>query len=309
MEEESLLDNMPDKETDAPDSTEDVQDADGLFDGLDVAVNEVAEHAGEACSADTVEEEAPAPVMPDTAEVSETADENACVNEQDEPSRLLSRAQAAMAKGDVRSAKSMALELARTMARIEYEQAQAAAAESEQRLVENAQAIKTAHGNVEAAEKQLLQTEELLATREGECGACREQITFFDDELRQFQAELDDIDAQIEALQRRRVEQVNRMNNKHAEREETLNNESRLQTEMESLRQDADSVRQELEALREEKKRQIANKREIELSICSAKEEAENRRLSLVDIERTLSPQPPAPDSSGPKDDELFPEV
>lgn len=210
------------------------------------------------------------------------------------PEHLLRQAQAAMSKGDVSSARSVALELALVMARIEFEQSQAAVAEAERSLVDNAQSIKAAQDRVEDAELQLLQVEELLATRDAECTACRDQITGMDEELQQFQSELNDIDAEIEALQRRRAEQVNRMENKRVEREDALNTESRLQTEMESLRENADGIRQDLEALRDDKKQQIENKRDIELSICTAKEEAESRRLSLAAIEQTLAPRAPA---------------
>jgi len=210
------------------------------------------------------------------------------------PEHLLRQAQAAMNKGDVSSARSVALELALAMARIEFEQSQAAVATAERNLVDNAQAIKAAQDRVEDAELHLLQVEELLATRDAECAACRDQIAGMDDELQQFQAELTAIDAEIEALQRRRAEQVNRMENKRVEREDALNSESRLQTEMESLRENADGIRQDLESLRDDKKQQIENKRDIELSICTAKEEAESRRLSLAAIEQTLAPRAPA---------------
>lgn len=253
-------------------------------------------------------------IVPDQETVAEAASDDSPVEANQDvapavpgPSHLLHQAQAAVEKGDVRSAKAMALELARTMAEIEYEQAQAAVAELEQRLVDNAQTIKTAQGNVEASEKQLLQTEELLATRDGECGACREQIASMDEELQIYQLELNDIDAQIEALQQRRIEQVNRMNNKQSDREEAVNNESRLQTEMEALRQDTDTIRQDLDALREEKKLQISNKRDIEMAICAAKEESENRRLSLAAIERTLTPRSTVSESPASGDYELFP--
>ena len=210
------------------------------------------------------------------------------------PEHLLRQAQAAMNKGDVSSARSVALELALAMARIEFEQSRAAVAAAEQDLVDNAQAIKAAQDRVEEAELQLLQVEELLATRDAETSACRDQIAGMDEELQQFQTELNDIDAEIEALQRRRAEQVNRIENKRVEREDALSTESRLQTEMESLREDADGIRQDLEALRDDKKHQIENKRDIELSICTAKEEAESRRLSLAAIEQTLAPRAPA---------------
>ena len=105
------------------------------------------------------------------------------------PEHLLRQAQAAMNKGDVSSARSVALELALAMARIEFEQSQAAVATAERNLVDNAQAVKAAQDRVEDAGSHLLQVEELLATRDAECAACRDQIAGMDDELQQFQAE------------------------------------------------------------------------------------------------------------------------
>lgn len=217
------------------------------------------------------------------------------------PAHLLRQAEEAMNKGDVRSAKTMALELALAMARIEYEQARAEEANAEQQLIDNAQAIETAQGKVEEAERELLRTEELLATRDGESSACRDYLALIDEELEQYQAELSEIDAQIEALQRKRAEQVNRIENKHADREASIDNESRLQTEMESLRQEVDTIRQQLESHQNAKKKLLKDRSDIETSICMAREESEGRRLSLDAIERTRSA---VPENCGPCEDE-----
>lgn len=211
--------------------------------------------------------------------------------EAESPEHLLHRAREAMEKGAVQDAKSAALGLALAMARIEYDQAVTAASEAEQRLVDNAQSIRAAQDTVETAERNLLQTEELLATREGECDACREHIATLDNELVQFQTDLEEIDAQIAALQQKRAEQVHRIDNKHIEKEDVLHNESRLQTEIESLKQEADGMRQDLEALRLDKKMKIDNKQTIEVDICSARETAEERRMALDAIRRTLNPE------------------
>ncbi len=222
--------------------------------------------------------------------------------EPESPERLLSRAREAMSKGAVHDAKSAALELAFAMAQIELEQAEASVSEAEQHLVDNAQAIRIAQDVVDTAERDLLQTEELLATRDGECGACHEQISAMDDTLARFQAELKDIDAQIEALQQKRAEQVNRIGNKQLEKEDVLNNESRLQTEIEALKQEVEGMRLHLNDLRSDKADKIENKRAIETDICEAREEAEKRRVALEAIKRTLNPVPEVSEEALHKD-------
>ncbi|OQC02424.1 MAG: Chromosome partition protein Smc [Candidatus Hydrogenedentes bacterium ADurb.Bin101] len=216
------------------------------------------------------------------------------------PEYLLHRAREAMSKGAVHDAKSAALGLALAMAQIELDQAEAAVAAAEQRLVENAQSIRNAQDAVDLAARNLLQTEELLATRDGECSACREHITALDDSLVQFEAELKDIDAQIEALQQRRAEQVNRIGNKQLEKEDVLNNESRLQTEIEALKQEVEGMHQHLEELQLDTKDKIDSKSGIEMDICLAREEAETRRAALEAIKLTLNPATDIPEEAPP---------
>ena len=108
-------------------------------------------------------------------------------------------------------------------------------------------------------------------------------------------AELADIDAQIAALQQKRKEQLNRIENKQAEQEEAIDAESRAQTEMEALNQETETIREQLEEARDEAHNQHAGRRAIELDIIRAQEEMESRRLSLAAIERTLNPNNDAP--------------
>lgn len=207
------------------------------------------------------------------------------------PEQWLKQAQEAVKSGNVASAKSAALELALAMARIEYEQALANVAEAEQQLEDNTQAVKVAQEKVDAAEISILQTEELLAMRNGENLACRDRISAIGSELDQLQAELKQIEEELEALQRRRAEQLNRIENKRHEQQEAVHIESRLQTEIESLYTEVETARDTLETLQEQKKQKIAEKHAIQAEICRLQEEAERRNLALKAIEETLMAQ------------------
>ena len=273
----------------------------------DIAVDEAVESAPEEDSPVLEEEPVPEEIKQDAAGKAEQATLDLDVPaDAGTPAYLLRQAQDAMNKGDVGQARSVALELALAMARIEYEQARTSLASAEQRLVDNAQDIKAAQGQVDAAEQALVQTEDLLATRDGESETCRECIALVDEELGQYEADLAGIDAEIEALQRKRAEQVRRIEDKRAEREDTINNESRLQTEMEALREEVDAARRELEALRDGKAKLVADSREIKASIVAAKEDAESRSAALAAIERTLHSQEGAPRESGPEEGNLL---
>lgn len=243
---------------------------------------------------------AEAPVVPEGAPEARTTSALQMPADKETPETLLHRAREAMSKGAVHDAKSAALGLALAMAQIELDQAEAAVAAAEQRLVENAQSIRNAQDAVDLAARNLLQTEELLATRDGECGACREHITALDDNLAQFEAELKDIDAQIEALQQRRSEQVNRIGNKQLEKEDVLNNESRLQTEIEALKQEVEGMHQHLDELQLDARDKTDSKSAIEMDICLAREEAETRRAALESIKRTLNPATDVPEEASP---------
>jgi hypothetical protein len=214
---------------------------------------------------------------------------------------LLQRVQAAITSGDTRNTKAMALELAVAMARMECEQARQDLAAAEQLLLENGRVIEQGQAKVAQMENDLLRAEELLAARDGERNANREQIGAIDEELSALSAELADIDAQIVALQQKRVEQENRIKNKKAEHEEAMDTESRTQTELEALAQEADSIRDNLENARNEVRHRNAERRAIELDIIKAQEEMEIRRLSLSTIENTLHPgsTPPTKESEG----------
>lgn len=214
---------------------------------------------------------------------------------------LLQRVQAAITSGDTRNTKAMALELAVAMARLEYEQAREDLAAAEQLLLENGRVIEQGQAKVAQMENDLLRAEELLAARDGERNANREQIDAIDEELSALSAELADIDAQIVALQQKRVEQENRIKNKTEEHEAAIDTESRTQTELESLAQETDSIRDNLENARNDVRRRNTERRSIELDIVKAQEEVEMRRLSLSTIENTLHPgnTPPVQEPQG----------
>ena len=214
---------------------------------------------------------------------------------------LLQRVQAAITSGDTRNTKAMALELAVAMARLEYEQSRQDLAAAEQLLLENGRIIEQGQAKVAQMENDLLRAEELLAARDGERNANREQISVIDEELSALSSELADIDAQIVALQQKRMEQENRIKNKKAEHEEAIDSESRSQTELEALSQETESIRENLENARNDVRQRNTERRSIELDIVKAQEEMEMRRLSLSTIENTLHPgsAPPTEELEG----------
>ncbi len=217
------------------------------------------------------------------------------------PEALLRRAQAAMSKGDIGNARTVALELAAAMAQLEFEAAKADLAAQEQLLLDNARAIDQAEAESARIEQALAHTEESLDVRNTECGTCRERIGMIDEEMDCLSAELKEVEAQIAALQERRAEQLKRIEAKQSEREHSIDEESRIQTEMEALVQEVEAARSQLEEARALAKRRVAERRDIENGICAAREEAARRSASLDAIARTLGPVPGA-DSADDED-------
>jgi len=224
----------------------------------------------------------------------------------DEHVQLLQRVQAAISSGDTRNTKAMALELAVAMARLEYEQARQELAEAEQSLLENWRFIEQAEAKVRQMENDLLRAEELLAAREGDRNNSHERVAAIDEELSGLSAGLTDIDAQIAALQKKRVEQENLIRNKQAEREAAIEAESRVQTELEILGQELDSIRDNLENAHADVRKHKAERRNIELDIIKVKEEVEARHQSLSIIESTLHCGSAAPPVKAPETDTLL---
>jgi hypothetical protein len=267
--------------------------------------DEIVSEDSESVEGDDADEVAEEPLYQDSEEdVEPLLVESASI---DDTTNLLAGTRDALARGDVHSAKHLALELARKIAIMEYKQAEALVADVENNLITNAKDIQSIEDQIQATELNLLQTEETLATREGECNSCREQVASMDDKLRLFQMELEDLDTQIEALKHSRTEQVNRKLNKEKEREEMLNSESRLQTEIETLRQVADDIHDELERLADEKKEVLSKKQEIELSIFAAKESSGKRYEALNAIEQTLGSALGDSNNAVSGEEELFP--
>ncbi len=275
-------------DTASPDSeTADTPTEKELFDSHDASSDDATPEEEISTDAEHDATQAPPEETPATSSTESVEDTS--------PEALLQRVQAAISTGDTGNTKAMALELAVAMARLEYEQARENLAKTEQLLLENGNTIKQAKTNVEKAEHELLQAEELLAAREGERNACREQVGTIDDELDTLKTELADIDAQIEALQQKRREQANRIENKQAEHAEAIDSESRTQTELESLTQEMESIHERLGEAQEEVKQHNAKRRAIETDIIRAREAVEARRLSLAAIEHTRQPEETAP--------------
>lgn len=209
----------------------------------------------------------------------------------DTPEGLLRRAQVAMIQGDIGHAKAVALELAATMARLEYEQARAAHAQREQALVDNARAAQAAQAAVEQAEQSLAALDRELAAREADGAACRDRLSTVDEAIRAMTETLAAIEERMEALRREHDDQLRRIESKQGERAEVIDTESLIQTEMETLAQEADQARRRLAEAGNRVQRIREERRDAEIKAIEARATAESRRCSMEEIARAIHPQ------------------
>lgn len=233
------------------------------------------------------EREAPAEPA-DTQEEGEAPAEPAVSSHMDESTALFQAVQGAVSRGDVARAKVLALQLAAAMAKLEVDRVQHDLDRSQQRLEENGRATEQALQAVREAEENLQEIEQRIAEAQAEFESRRQHSGELRERIVAIEAVIEDIDAQILALQERRDAECGGQVQVERDLEEALAEESRVQTGLEEL---AEAEQQRQQGLEEARQRveQLKQQRELQVQeIAHAEATLHERVHSAGDIQRTL---------------------
>lgn len=205
------------------------------------------------------------------------------------PEHLLYSAQAAMARGDIASAKLLALQVAADMARIEAERAAVELGRAKTLREETCGQIQNAQREVAAAEASLGARLQARATQERALAAKRAEIRGIEESMAEIEQGIRQIDEQIARLQAQREAECERLGEVQAVDAAERREESRLIEEIEVLgaqEQDAEqalrAARGRVAALEEERSKREAAIREAEAALAA-------RLEAVADIDGTMN--------------------
>jgi len=244
----------------------------------------------EPAPAEFVEEAAPAPVPVEAyAEpVVEAPRPAAPMNYDGDISDLLRHAQTAMSRGDVTNAKTLALEVAVRMARLEAERAKDDLRVAEARLDDNARAVDAAGESVRRAEAGVQDVEEQIAQREAEFQQKRGHISGLRDTISDAHERITHLDEEIKRLMAQRDEEEIRLSGLQDELHEGLAAESRIQTDLDVLGQEEEAAREALDASKQRVRDLHRERLAREADIAEAQDNVRRQLDSVADIQRTL---------------------
>lgn len=214
--------------------------------------------------------------------------------------------QTAMQSGDVAAARVLAIQLAAALAQQEADHVSAALEAARARLELNRETMGDAARRVEEAEQRVRNAEEQVAAREEEAQAARERITSLDGGVQDIQAEIEDLDGRIAELQRQRAEAAQRLQEREAERADTIAAESLVRAEIESLLEEEEAGGELLEAARRRVRDLAAGRDAVEEEILGLQRELERRRRAVGEISRPLAADTETDDGPDPAGDMLF---
>ena len=204
------------------------------------------------------------------------------------PEALLQTAQEAMARGDVSDAKTIALELAASMARLEVERAEAKVADSEQQLRVNEEAISTAEARVSDYEETLSQAEVFVAEHQT---LFQEKHGLVEDVQNQVQAAVEsvsDLDAQIATLQKHRSDEAEGLGQLESTLDEKQAEESRAQSELDDMITEEQSAQDRSDQARDEVEKLKEAQTEHKSTIRETRAEFTHRQESVDEIVDTI---------------------
>lgn len=204
------------------------------------------------------------------------------------PEALLRTAQRAMAEGNVGDAKVFALQLAANMAKLEAQQVEARAELIEKDIEVNSDAVTAAELAVNEAESRVRQLEEQVANSQKEFEEKRQRINALRDEVASVEGSVEDLDRQIAELEARRDEETKRLQSCQTNLDDSLNEESRLQSEIESLSEEEAGSRENLDGAREHVKALQGTGSTHAAALEATQAELEKRRGAVADIEKTI---------------------
>lgn len=205
------------------------------------------------------------------------------------PEALLRTAQQAMARGDVADAKMLALRLAAQMAQLEAERSLEEVRAAEAQLESYDRLIATAEEEVRHSREALQAAEGNIGVRQSEFDAKRQHTGLLRERAAETERSIANLDDQIRALEEQRKAEMGLLSEIHAELEDALASESRVQTELDGLSEAEQYARDSLEAAQSDVERHHIARATQEAVIATAREEYERRCRSAEDIENTIT--------------------
>jgi len=229
------------------------------------------------------------PPEPNIPAVEEQPAPEAAVAPTEDPDDLLKTAHEAFAKGDVAQAKRLALEAAAKLAAAQVREAETMVARAEERMKRDAAQAEEARQRVLQAEQEVQQSEHRLtetAKELTEAKAKEETITHsledVDNEIRRIEEEIRRLQQEREAaIQQKRTIERDLL----AAEEQT----HRVEQMLETRRQEEQETRMRLEDLRQQVKTLERKRLDDDALLEKARELLNKRRLSLAEIEETIS--------------------
>jgi hypothetical protein len=205
------------------------------------------------------------------------------------PEHLLYSAQAAMARGDIASAKLLALQVAADMARLEAERAAVELGRAKSLREETSAHIQAAQREVATAEASLGARVQARATQERALAAKHAEIRGIEESIAEIEQGIRHIDEQIARLQAQREAEVERLGEVQAVDAAERREADRLREDIEVLgiqEQDAEqalrAARSRVAALEEERSAREAAIREAEAALAA-------RLEAVADIDGTMN--------------------
>ncbi|MBI2423868.1 MAG: hypothetical protein HYV27_13640 [Candidatus Hydrogenedentes bacterium] len=201
---------------------------------------------------------------------------------------MLMSMQSAMAQGNFADAKAIALQLAMNVARMEAERVQAGVAAAQQELESTLAAIDSRSASVQVAEERLREREEAIQAQEQSLEACRNHGNGMRNELAKIEGQIAALDEQIAALMAKREREQSQRNEVEAQLEGLLQEESRVQSELEACRESEAEARMLLEEGRRDVSALEAQRATQEEIIEAARHDLQHKESGVSEIGRTL---------------------
>jgi hypothetical protein len=205
------------------------------------------------------------------------------------PDALLQTIRRAFAAGNVAEAKVFAMQVAADMAQLEADRAEERRALKQRLLEENADAIAAGENQVNAAESGVAEAESRVQEREQDQGSKRMEIEALRTQSAEHESEIASLDEQIRQLQAQREAEERRLRGVQEDLERALAEDSRLQTDIESLHDALDSAQHSLSAAQALVARLREERGEEEIALAEAEDTLAEHRRAVNEIQRTIA--------------------
>ncbi len=208
--------------------------------------------------------------------------------EEGSPDSLLETARQAIVRGDMGSAKALALQAVVHLAEAEAAKAQARVEEAERRFSANAEEIEFARASVKKCEQEVTVAEGRVAEGQAELADARAHVSMNAEKVAGIEKRVHEIEDQIRALQEARQRELDRVNEARGELDAAQAEEERTADDVATMSEAEQAARSGLEKARQNVKDLQRRRLELEELLSRARETLTYHRQSLSDVERTI---------------------